>query len=709
MLARRAFFLTVAVTAVAVVPIFLSLRQQQQSLVLEGAARLAHDSRALLVVDVYPEDSHREGLHEKEESVGGALETDDRAENHSAEHEDHEYSTTSKEGSTGSSNLSTVGSTPKQSIPFERKTPDKDSLVEIKHILQPNATGPTPSFYTSSSKHVSEGITTTEGVHLRPGGTFHVIKHQRLPTESHTVDSTTEKLQEGVGDRVAYKKLSGTARLSPGRQLREYHDSEKWRPIREKKFKFNQTLGVRFKKVDKLYSKNPCTLTNETYHVRVSPTERELHEVSLVEQNLKKCVEAAELTHYFEEMNYDSTARKSAIGFLLQMRDVVPAEYSATHGNTSCWKSQFELSLCAGRILEGRLNGHPFSFAGHLLTSELQRALHYGLGGKVNSPVMCLPSIFVAGFPKCGTSFVYCLIRRLYQYKKWKFIESQAEKEPHFWVPGGPVYNHHKPHNLEDMSRYILNFLPRIVGNTTFSLPIDASPNTMFQWPRYADGQTLQNYCLVPSVLPVVLPHIKYIVVLRDPVTMLYSAFWFSTSTYCPSLSREDQLLAPDDFHHKVERKIRMFQMCCKYKPVDTCLLILYPPIKGTFKYEMSQCGRVRLEVGFYYYYIRRWLAVIPREQFLFLTTEELRDDLKGVSHSLSDFLELGLKLKHPYAVNQDEDTCKNTQSLFDYRNDPELWMRNDTRTLLYQFFDPFNQMLAELLQDSKFHWKPPE
>ena len=479
-----------------------------------------------------------------------------------------------------------------------------------------------------------------------------------------------------------------------------------WQQISQKTFKYNQTAEFKFKKPDLLYSRTPCTLTNVSNFPVERPGDEHAHELQLVDLNLRKCLEAAELTEYFEKKNFTATARKNAARLLLLMREIVSVNFSANHSKMPCWKSQFNMNVCYMRNVEGHIGQHPFSFHGNLLAPEIQHTMYYGYAGKVHSPGLCLPSLFVAGFPKCGSSFVYCLIQRLYQYKKWKFLLTQPEKEPHFWVSGGPAFHHKKPHDLGDVARYLVDFLPRSIGNNSFTVPIDATPNTIFQWPRYSPNETLENYCLVPSVLSLILPRAKYIVVLRDPVTMLYSAFWFSTSAHCKSLNRSVQVQSPDDFHYRVLEKIKFYELCTRFKPVDACFEVLYPPITGPVAYGSSQCGRVRLEVGFYYYYIRRWLAVIPREQFHFMTTEEIKENYRGATQNLSDFLDLGMDvLKRPFTIVNDKN-CKNVQATFDYRGDPELQMRNDTKRILYKFFDPINKKLAKLLDDQKFHWK---
>jgi N-acetylgalactosamine 4-sulfate 6-O-sulfotransferase len=452
------------------------------------------------------------------------------------------------------------------------------------------------------------------------------------------------------------------------------------------------------------FSDSPCTLDNST-HVPpwLKHAGHNVPELQLVQENLHKCLAAAELTDYFNRRNYTNVSMKNAARLWSMMREVVPANFSANHSNTSCWNSELYLNKCGGRNIEGRINNIPFQFSASSMLPELQTIFENYYRGKVLSSVLCMPSVFVAGFPKSGSSYVYCLIRGLAQVSRWRLMK-QAEKEPHFWVPNGPHTKHQSPPQYSDIASYFLTFSPRFTG--TF-LPIDASPNLLFQWPHYSPQETLENYCLVPAVLPVILPSSKYIVVLRDPVTLLYSAFWFSTSTYCPSLERSQQKMGPQDFHDKIVRKIDMYNNCTLYKPVEACLETIFTEISGT-AISPKQCGRLRLEIGFYYYYIRRWLAVIPREKFLFLTLDELQRNLNGVSQRIVNFLGLNPAANGEsvgYTI-RNQKFCRNIQSVYDYHRDPALQMRSDTKKLLYVFFDPINQKLAELLQDEKYRWK---
>ena len=688
MLPRRAFFVVIAVVTVS---IFLYLRAQDRvvQVVEEESLRLGHGQPPLFAVQVFHIDSIEEDSnvqHYSDEVLEAGRGSVGLGEGGGGGRVEEHLSVVHNFNESVRSLLS--------SRPLDRDS--EDTMVESTHHSIPRTTAPSEvhvpyiSAERNESWQVFEPVGATKDEQPRPEWTLNVIHHQRKLTGSSSVklkpqrEVNRHRLTRENSVRLGYrKKYTMQKKLKPTRQEGDLN-----------------TYGG----YELFYGNQPCTVKNVVYHLPTRP--RDTHELSLVNHNLHKCLKAAELTDYFEMMNYTSTSSRNAAHFLMQLREVIPVEYSATHANNSCWKSDLDLKLCKGGVIEGHVNGHPVTFPENRLKPSLKDTLQFHKHS-VNSSVLCLPSIFVPGFPKCGSSFMYCLIRRLFRYKNEMLLEKQMAKEPNFWVPEGPVFHNHWPHNLGDISRYMLNFIPRNNG-TAFSLPVDASPNTIFQWPRYSESEGLQNYCLVPSVLPIILPHIKYVVVLRDPATMLYSFYWFSNSMLCPSLPRSSQLLAPDDFHYKVVRKILAYKSCRKLKPVDACPFTIMPGIEGLIKYRNKGCGRVHLETAFYYYYIRRWLAVLPREQFLFVKTEELEDDLFGVTESLNNFLELGLYVTKEFTSDAEKNKCKHDQLKFNYRKDPLLQMRNDTRDLLYKFFNPFNQKLAELLQDSKFHWKHP-
>ena len=99
--------------------------------------------------------------------------------------------------------------------------------------------------------------------------------------------------------------------------------------------------------------------------------------------------------------------------------------------------------------------------------------------------------------------------------------------------------------------------------------------------------------------------------------------------------------------------------------------------------------------IAFYYLYLHRirWLSVVPRERFLIITKDELRED--AVADKIASFL-------------GDESHFTGMKNLKCYGNVGLLNgtpMLHETRQILQQLYEPFNELLAELLEDPQFLW----
>ena len=430
------------------------------------------------------------------------------------------------------------------------------------------------------------------------------------------------------------------------------------------------------------------------------------------------CLSTANLTDYFFDQNIMLKAM-SNVEVLVNTLCNLLSRVSIRLGE-NCWEMDLYMKFCKsatqGMRMEGSLNGFPFlARLKYFRVSVVKTILAENTHKK--STAVCLPKLFIAGFPKCGSSYLYCLIIKLISMANQTYKVGEFEKEPHFWVSEGPSKKHRFPQQYFDLAGYLFNFLPAAESklNKRYSFPIDGSPNLMFQWPRFSDTEEIENYCLLPAVLPQILPHSKYIVIMRNPADMLYSAFWYSCSAFGVKLTEKELAGAPLFFHNKVAKKIKILEECSKSYPVDKCMTDLYPPILEKVDGNLNRCKRVRLEVGFYYLYVRRWLSVVPRKQFLFLVTEELKHNIKKVSNDISNFLHLGieindtnlktlLNMEHGPSSNYTVSTnCNNVQSVYDYHHNTSLQMLNDTRKMIDNFYYRFNRNLANLLEDDKF------
>ena len=97
------------------------------------------------------------------------------------------------------------------------------------------------------------------------------------------------------------------------------------------------------------------------------------------------------------------------------------------------------------------------------------------------------------------------------------------------------------------------------------------------------------------------------------------------------------------------------------------------------------------LQHSLYYYHIAPWLKVIPRERFLFLRTEDLVHNSSLTMSKVWHFLEVHDLLKTAtmsYNVN---------------RAVKHLKIPSQTKQLLDKFYQPYNQLLARLLADTRY------
>jgi len=99
------------------------------------------------------------------------------------------------------------------------------------------------------------------------------------------------------------------------------------------------------------------------------------------------------------------------------------------------------------------------------------------------------------------------------------------------------------------------------------------------------------------------------------------------------------------------------------------------------------------------------WLQVIPRDRILFLKTEELKENTTGAMREVYDFLNLSplsdVQLSNIVSVQH-----INEQKFLHTTGNKKFEMLQSTKDLLVKFYKPFNEKLAQLLNDNRFLWK---
>lgn len=459
-----------------------------------------------------------------------------------------------------------------------------------------------------------------------------------------------------------------------------------------------------------------------------------------VEKLIEQCMAATHLTSVLDSESVIAQAKNNAIYFFEEFRKVIPQE-SLSEYKSHCWKTSYSMQWT--HIHTSHYNGiiGNITFSKHFDPKSSRRLIlpildKIFLKKRYDSDLVCLPTVFIAGFPKCGSSFLYSFTNKLVSrslYNRTE-IKMNAEKEPHFWVHANAVKVKSIP-TVDSIGGYLLNFLPGLRQISEFrrsnGLLIDGTPNNIFNWPRFRETEhNLTNYCLIPAVLPVLLPSSKFIVIMRNPVEMLYSAFWFSCTTIGVKFTNNLLLKCPDLFHYRIMFKIKKFNNCMRDNSVssisyacelhsnqsyNSCIRerlhlldkCTHEITFNLFTPELLSCGRSRIAMGLYFVHIRKWLSVVQRDRFLFLTLEEVMQDPSEVAHDMLKFLGLKTDVAADLnAVNRIVNSChENTQTTVNYKHDPRLLMRNDTELMLKRFFYPFNSLLAGLLNADKFLW----
>lgn len=457
------------------------------------------------------------------------------------------------------------------------------------------------------------------------------------------------------------------------------------------------------------------------------------HQTVSVEAAVGKCMKEAKFPPSLLR-----DAKKNARYLYEEFRKIIPKAPLEDY-KSYCWKQTFSIKWDKSWLASQIELGNKFLQYSHkihdLLIPDkgLSFLKNYFPDHTFKSSLACLPKVFLAGFPKCGSSFTHCLLNEVISLSTYGSLQhpTSLKKEPHFWVKFNHTCRDYIVPKANAIGKYLFYFLPGLKQISELEMKdvvlVDSKVNKLFRWPYFSENQhNLTNYCLLPAVLPRLLPGSKFIVVLRNPVNMLFSAFWNSCTSLHLTIPMATQLRGPDLFHERVTAKIRLFNDCMRdsSKPSisRTCELtsklnytscILHPerqkllPVCAQeinfydFSPEMPDCGRSRVTMGLYYVHIKKWLSVISKDRFHFIVLEDLiKNPIRNV-HRLLEFLDLSAEAVTSNAslVDTVASSCNtNAQAAVDYKHDQRLQMRDDTRSLLEMFYTPFNLLLGQLV-----------
>ncbi|XP_072040798.1 carbohydrate sulfotransferase 15-like [Amphiura filiformis] len=292
--------------------------------------------------------------------------------------------------------------------------------------------------------------------------------------------------------------------------------------------------------------------------------------------------------------------------------------------------------------------------------------------------IRCLPYFYLIGAPKSGTTDLWwnivrhpSVVRRVKEGSWW------TNEEKTYWYISNYL---DKQHSLvERANKSSTARASLIIG--------DGSASTLWDNHLILHASSTSENGELPfvwaDVIHCIQPGAKIIAILREPVERTISSYF---------AFGENQ--SPEDFHSNVEKEINRFNDCLKTRTLRTCANLSYYP---------------RIQVSVYISHIREWLRVYPRKrkQVLILRTEDWHNRLKlHLLPKVFTFLEINpmteKQLRPLWAEAksiQNKEVSKHGERKFGT-------ILQETKQLLRNFYRPYNEQLAEFLEDDRFLWK---
>jgi len=199
-------------------------------------------------------------------------------------------------------------------------------------------------------------------------------------------------------------------------------------------------------------------------------------------------------------------------------------------------------------------------------------------------------------------------------------------------------------------------------------------------------GEATPSYLidpLVPKRISEMLPNVKLIVLLRNPIDRAFSHYHHNV------LSGIEKLPFEQAIKKESERINESFEELKNKKFIDNDNFALYFLRLMTFKTK-NYFKFSYLHSGKYYEHLKNWMSIFPKKQLLIIKSEDFFYDPKNIFKHVQDFLDLpyfdlGLYDRH-----------------FEIKYQP---MNYNLRKSLKEYFEPYNSKLYKYLSID-FQWE---
>ena len=434
---------------------------------------------------------------------------------------------------------------------------------------------------------------------------------------------------------------------------------------------------------DKLNINHTATSKRGNIPSHVGTIKKKRKVASSLEEDMKRCSLAMGMSR--DELKELRSVAKKARIFLDALQSVWPQHFLPTFKNP-CWYPNFTLTSSAERELEENLQDT------HLLQKSQVIQMINVIKTEPNTEshhLFCLPHFFIAGFPKSGTTSLHETLSKHPQ------IFAPNVKEPHWWtrIPLGDM----DPKFLKLVAvRYPLYFrsaankLSRDFGQ---SITYDGTQSLLWDSNFLSDVNHL-DYCVTPAIVSRILPDAKFIVLMRNPVTREYSNFFYLCQRGQLGGVKSMREDPPTRFHHAARTTVNTLNSCLEVgnHSLPWCL--------GELNSLQGGCGYIggRFSIGLYYAHLLKWFQFYPRGNFLFLRTEDMHKEPHKMMTQITEFLEVDrVSGNDARQWLSKEANAQQVYRVSKYKMKPE------TKELLRHFYQPYNELLVNLIGDERF------
>ena len=385
---------------------------------------------------------------------------------------------------------------------------------------------------------------------------------------------------------------------------------------------------------------------------------------------------------------------------------LLPRNESLKQYKNPCWRvngvtlSRFTRNMILNHLTRISMKFNISQHEVELITDQTIRSHHppyHDWSSRADQSLMCLPSFFVPGFPKSGTTTLHNALRQHPQ------ISGPVYKETH-WLTNAPISSY--SFSIEGLKAAVLTYSLNFNSltekkNAAQLLTYDASQSLLYNSNFLQKGH-YQDFCVMPALLSRTLPKARFIIMMRNPIQRMYSHYLYKCKIQHRTIAEWPKYITTRParaFHNKALIATAEFTQCLHFYSAYEC---------ANSMLSACTCGEVgcQLSSSLYYIHIVKWLQFFPREQFLFLRTEDMKSFPIQTMNKITAFLDIDSvpdEMAKKMLSKLDNNREKINQQFSLLGIDSNLL--NETIALLSEFFRPFNRQLTVLMGDMHYMW----